>query len=121
MENNLRKLRKEMHMTQEKLASFIGATKRQIGAWERGENDLPLDYAHLIADVFNCSLDELAGRDDYLDATQTLTTSDEQELLALYRRMEPAQKLAIMEVARSMAVASEKDGARNYGIVEMAR
>lgn len=62
MNLNLRNMRKEHRLTQEKLASMIGATKRQIGAWERGENDLPMDYAVLIADVFGCSLDSLILR-----------------------------------------------------------
>ena len=53
METNLRKLRKANGYTQEQLASAIGATKRQVGAWERSENDLPMDYADQIATLFD--------------------------------------------------------------------
>ena len=125
MKNNLKKLRKQHNMTQEDLAYYIGASKRQIGAWERGENDLPMDFAYTAADIFNCSIDEVAGRDYYAvvelpDNAEVLLT-DERELLGLYRRMETSQKLAFMEVARSMAVASEKDGAGNREHEKVAR
>ena len=44
MELNLREIRKKKGLTQNELALAVGATKRQIGAWERGENDLPMEF-----------------------------------------------------------------------------
>ena len=124
MGNNLRELRKAKRFTQEQLAEAVGASKRQIGAWERGENELPMDYADTIADVLGCTIDALAGRVNYAMVSfheDAPSTADERELLALYRRMEPAQRLAFMEVARSMAVASKKDGAGVREDVEVPR
>lgn len=63
MNLSLRDIRKRSGMTQDQLAKAIGATKRQVGAWERGENDLPMDYAWMIADLLQCSIDDIAGRE----------------------------------------------------------
>lgn len=93
MISNLRKIRKSNGYTQEALAKAIGATKRQVGAWERGENDLPLDYAVEIADLFNCSLDSIAR-------SSTGVTTDEEELLAIWRALSPQGQQQLMLFAR---------------------
>ena len=63
MNLNLKALRKQGGLTQEDLAARIGTTARIVGGWERGETSISLIDAAKIADVFDCSLDELAGRD----------------------------------------------------------
>lgn len=63
MELQLRSFRKAHRLTQEELANKIGQTPRVVSAWERGETSITLSDAAVIADVFGCSLDELAGRD----------------------------------------------------------
>lgn len=106
MNLNLRNMRKEHHLTQEKLASMIGATKRQIGAWERGENDLPMDYAVLIADVFGCSLDSLIEQPT--NHTNKLTT-DEFELLKKYRSLSPRGKMILKGVLDGLILSHPKN------------
>ena len=49
-------------MTQQQLAARLGVTKRIVGAWERGETALSLEHACAICNLFDVSLDELAGR-----------------------------------------------------------
>lgn len=63
MDLRLRVLRKQHHMTQTELGRAIGASMRVVSAWEREETSLPLEDAARIADLFNCTLDELAGRE----------------------------------------------------------
>lgn len=115
MNVNMKRLRKEKGLTQEELAKMVGATKRQIGSWERGENDLPLDYADSIASVLGCTLDELAGRADGADGLgidpYPSLTQDERELLSLYRNMDVRERSLLMENARAFAALSVKDGA----------
>lgn len=50
-------------MTQEDLAKLIGVSKGVVGHWERNHTSITLEDACAVADVFNCTLDELAGRD----------------------------------------------------------
>ena len=101
MQNAIKKLRKKAGMTQGALANAINATRRQVGAWERGENDLPLDFADAMADIFECSLDEIAGRETNDDT--------EQELLKLYRSITDEGRYRLMIYARGLFYTYRKD------------
>lgn len=100
MELQLRKLRRSKHLTQEELGLKIGQTARVLGAWEREETALPIDDAARIADVLECTLDELAGREFHPDQADTLT-SDEGRLIGLYRDANAQGRAAIDAVATS--------------------
>lgn len=63
MKTNIKEMRKARKMTQDDLAGAIGVTKRIVSSWERDEVEITLEDACKVADVFNCTLDELAGRD----------------------------------------------------------
>ena len=63
MELQLRNMRKERGVTQSRIAEVCGVDQTAVSAWECGKVRLSLDDAVKIADFFNCSLDELAGRD----------------------------------------------------------
>lgn len=105
----LKDLRKAKRLTQGQLADAVGATKRQIGAWERGENDLPLDYACAIADVLECTLDEIAGTEK--QSNDVFLLNDERRLLAMYRSMSPDYRAMLMKTAVAYCNESEKDRA----------
>ena len=62
MNLQLKRFRNQNDLTQKELAILIGASERQVGGWERGDIQLPLEDAWKIADQFHCTLDELAGR-----------------------------------------------------------
>lgn len=66
MNLQLKSLRKANGLTQSGLAEKVDVTMRVISSWEREETALPLEDAARIADVLECSLDELAGRLDYI-------------------------------------------------------
>ena len=68
MNLQLKALRKRIGLRQEDLAKKINSTSRIVGAWERQETALPLEDAARIADVLDCTLDELAGRYEYIGA-----------------------------------------------------
>ena len=99
MKLNLKALRKQKGMTQGKLAEMVGATTRQIGAWERGENELTLDYASAIADVLDCSIDDIANRDSYSNIY--LNTLDEHELVVLFRMLPIVAKRSALAAFRT--------------------
>ncbi|HAM14777.1 MAG TPA: hypothetical protein DCP91_02715 [Eggerthellaceae bacterium] len=101
MELMLKELRKKNRITQEQLAEMVGATKRKIGAWERGENDIPMDYAVSIADALECSVDELAGRLSRVYSTQLNWA--ERQLVSMYRSMDAEGRNATMEYAAYQA------------------
>ena len=60
---NIKKLRKEMDLTQEKLADLIGVSFQAISKWERGESFPDITILPVIADCFGCTIDDLFGVD----------------------------------------------------------
>ena len=75
MKLRLKEIRTRCGMGQQEVANRAGMPVRRYGSYERGERTISLADAAIIADVFDCSLDELAGRDfrpegGYSDARQ---------------------------------------------------
>ena len=60
---NIKKLRKERDLTQEKLADLIGVSFQAISKWERGESFPDITILPVIADFFGCTIDDLFGVD----------------------------------------------------------
>lgn len=61
--NNIRKLRKKYGMSQKDLAAQLNIRRQTVSAYER-EVSIPDIYTLIrVADIFDISLDELAGRD----------------------------------------------------------
>lgn len=98
MELQLRRLRRSERMTQEELGAKVGQSARVIGSWERGESAMPIDDAARIADVLECSLDELAGR-EFHPVGESSLTSDEQTLIGLYRDTDERGQSTVMRAA----------------------
>ena len=61
----LRKLRKEYNLSQQKLSGYIDVTQQCISEWEKGNMEPTLSNLIKLADVFDVSIDFLAGRKDY--------------------------------------------------------
>ena len=60
----LRRIRFEMHMTQEEFAAFLGTTKQNISRYEQGTVSPKISTAQAIADKLGISLAELNGEDE---------------------------------------------------------
>lgn len=58
----LKKLRKENNMSQQKLADLLGLGQSAIAMWEKGKNSPEYESLIKIADIFNVSIDYLAGQ-----------------------------------------------------------
>ena len=62
MDLQMKRIRESRGLSQQEVADLIGVPVRRYGSWERGERNMNLDDAVEIAQVLNCTLDELAGR-----------------------------------------------------------
>lgn len=60
---NIRQYRKEMGLSQERLAKYFSSGKSFISNFENGHSTPDIYTFAKLADIFNVSLDELIGRD----------------------------------------------------------
>lgn len=105
MNLKMKQIRVGLGLGQKEVAARLNMPVRRYGSYERGERTLSLDVAYRIADVFGCTLDELAGRD--FPAENFSATSEERGLVDSYRRMDEEDKPGFMSTARALAYAGE--------------
>ena len=104
----IKELRTRYGFSQKDVAERLGMPVRRYGSYEREERSLSLEDAAMIADVFGCTLDELAGREwspsEYSDPRQA-------ELNRCWDECEEGDRTAILRVAKSFAAQEKSDGA----------
>lgn len=61
----LAELRKEKGLTQLQLAIALDMSVKKLAAWEQERSQPCIEDICLLADYFQCSVDELLGREDY--------------------------------------------------------
>ena len=59
---NIRRFRKKMKMTQEELADKIGVSFQAVSKWENAQSAPDISLLPLLAEVFNCRIDDLFVR-----------------------------------------------------------
>lgn len=64
---NLKRLRKERNITQEKLAEFIGVSFQAVSKWERDEGYPDITLLPVLANFFGVTTDELIGMNEIKD------------------------------------------------------
>lgn len=106
--NRLRELRKEKGLTTTELGEIIGCSNPTITNYERGYRKPDPETLLKLADYFGVSVDYLLGRDEapgvqMKSAAPNELTATEQELLSIYRSVNPALQELILNVARTAA------------------
>lgn len=101
--NNIKRLRKEMKMSQAELASKVGYNDRStIARVEKGEIDLSIDKIHLFAKALNVSASELMGMDGVNITNPSEQAEDHFELITLYERLSVDDKALIKSMMISL-------------------
>lgn len=62
---NVKALRIKNELTQEKLADFLGISFQSVSKWERGESYPDITMLPIIASLFNVSVDDLLGINEF--------------------------------------------------------
>ncbi len=94
----LRDLKEDKDLKQSTVAKLISSSENQYGRYERGENDIPLEKALILANYYNVSLDYIAGRtNDKLGLSHSKLPNDETELLQKFRSLSNERKIRILE------------------------
>ncbi len=103
MELQLMKLRKKAgYKNRDQFAEKIGVNKYTYRSWETGAAMMNLEQACMVADVLECTLDELAGREPPAGWTDEFQA----ELNRFYEECTPDRRAGILQVARDGALAS---------------
>lgn len=68
--SNLQRLRKENHLSQEKLAELLHVSRQAVSKWETGDGLPELDKIIQISELFNISLDVLLKEDLYAQSVK---------------------------------------------------
>lgn len=61
--NRIKELRIATGLRQGDLAQTLNVTQAAVSAWELGRREPDLETLRRIAEIFNCSIDELLGND----------------------------------------------------------
>lgn len=62
--DNLRGQRAKRRMTQQEVADAIGVSQGTVNNWEAGKGGMSFENAWKLADLFECGIGELFGRDE---------------------------------------------------------
>ena len=62
MNLRIRDLREDRDLKQKQIADYLMCDQSLYSKYERGERDLPLEYAAKLADYYGVSVDYLLGR-----------------------------------------------------------
>lgn len=91
--HRIRDLREDKDLTQEKLCKKLYMHKTTYTNYEQGKHTVPLDFAVLIADFYNVSIDYIAGRTNFPkgDAKPQLR-KDELELIHKFSQLSERSK-----------------------------
>ncbi len=105
---NIQELRELHGISQTELAKQLGVVRSTICQYEKGNRQPDTATLLKLADFFGVSVDYLLGRNEapsvqMKPAAESELTATEQELLSIYRSVNPALQELILNVARTAA------------------
>lgn len=102
---NLKRLRIEKNLSQQKLAELLHVSQQSIHKYENNLASPDLETLKRMANFFNTSVDYLVGQTDVNhrieQLTDTMLNDDELHLIEYYRKLSAKQKSAIKTVIDS--------------------
>ncbi|HLU61789.1 MAG TPA: helix-turn-helix domain-containing protein [Gammaproteobacteria bacterium] len=107
--DRIREAREQAGVSQTELARLLGVTRSACSQWESPQGTAPRrERLEQLATLLGVSFEWLAtGRGSEQAPAEVQVTSpdlppDQQELLALYRRLPPRLRLAVLNLARDL-------------------
>lgn len=91
--HRIRDLREDRDLTQEQLCRKLYMHKTTYTNYEQGKHTVPLDFAVLIADFYDVSIDYIAGRTNFPQGdAKPLLKKDELELVQKFSGLSERSK-----------------------------
>ncbi len=99
---NLKKLRQERGISQQRLADAIGLSQQSINHYENHEIEPDIRTLSLIADYFETSIDYIVGYTDIRHRIEPTSAyhlnADEANIIAKYRSLSPSERACVAQV-----------------------
>ena len=103
---NLRLLRKENAISQQKLADAISMSQQSINQYENHDTEPDILTLCKLADYFNTSVDFIIGHTDIKDPFDNTEAyhlnADEGDLIAKYRALSPKERACVAQVVETL-------------------
>lgn len=100
---NLKKLRKEHNLSQQKLADILHVSQQSIYKYENNITSPDIETLILMADFFNTSIDYLVEHTDIshkIEPVEEIMLNEEEvSLIRNYRKLSTKQKQLLSEIA----------------------
>ena len=90
--HNLKTLRKKKKYSQIKLSYLTGVSSSSIEAYEQGVRVPSLPIIYKIAEVLDCSIDYLIGRNTDIENYYTLSESDKKKVIKYIKNIKKSSK-----------------------------
>lgn len=100
----IKKLRKNLRISQTEFAKAVGVSLRTVGSWERGESLPNAEQIWACAVALNCSPNDILGWEE----VKPMQDMFERELVECYRACTPSRQDRILDTARDAAGMSKE-------------
>lgn len=99
---NIKKLRQQKGISQQKLADAIQVSQPSINKYENHDIEPDIEILWRMADFFDTSIDYIVGRQADRHDASTAYSSQEEELLRSYYRLSAEKQAAVMNIIHLM-------------------
>lgn len=113
----LRRIRKERHLTLDKMAEMLGTTKQALSRYERGERTPKITAAARFAEILDVPLELLVGYEyhendpqEVFDKENTPQTVEARSLAKGIDKMPESQRKAILTMMMSLYPGAFEEG-----------
>lgn len=79
--DELKRLRKQRHLTQQQLAEALNVSQSTIASWENGTRRPDINLLPLIADFYGVSINDIFQADFPIDEQQAPINDDQERIL----------------------------------------
>lgn len=102
MENRIRQLREEYHMTQVRLSIELGVSQETVSAYENQKHYPSFLQLQKMSGIFHASIDYIMGLSEVRTPAHSRETGDLAALADLGRRLSPRQLELALSYIRGM-------------------
>ena len=102
MQNRIKQLREENHMTQVRLGIELEVSQETISAYEKQKHYPSFAQLLRLSALFHASIDYIMGLSDVRTPTNPAASGDLEKLMALGQRMDKKQLELVLAYAQGM-------------------